>query len=113
MPMVGTSSDSVMAAPTCSGIPSSTTAKQPAATMALAPTARAWAAASSRPWTLYPPNTLTDCGVSPRWPITGISADTRASIIGTRLAPPSSLTAWAPARIKVAAFWTVSTGSRW
>ena len=38
----------------------------------------------------------TDCGVSPRWPITGISACTSASITATRVRPPSSLTASAP-----------------
>ena len=45
----------------------------------------------------------TDCGVRPRWPITGISASTIASIIGRRLRPPSSFTPWAPARISAAA----------
>src|SRR5690606_10689965 len=35
-------------------------------------------------------------GVRPRWPITGISAEIRASIIGTRRWPPSSFTASAP-----------------
>src|SRR5690606_33158573 len=38
----------------------------------------------------------TDWGVRPRWPITGISAPTRASIMGTRRWPPSSFTASAP-----------------
>ena len=47
-------------------------------------------------WTLNPPMACTDCGVRPRWPITGISASTIASIIGSRLRPPSSLTVWAP-----------------
>ena len=45
------------------------------------------------PCTLNPPMACTDCGVSPMWPITGISASTMASIIGTRLRPPSSFTA--------------------
>ena len=51
----------------------------------------------------------TDCGVRPRWPITGISASTSASIIGSRLRPPSSFTAWAPARMSWAALRTVSS----
>ena len=50
--------------------------------------------------TLYPPMVWIDCGVRPMWPITGISARTSASIIGRRLRPPSSFTAWAPARIE-------------
>ena len=54
-----------------------------------------------------------DCGVSPRWPITGISASRIASIIGSRLRPPSSFTPWAPARISCAAFMTVSMGVVW
>ena len=52
----------------------------------------------------------TDCGVRPRWPITGISASTMASITGTRLAPPSSFTDWAPARMRAAALRTASSG---
>ena len=46
------------------------------------------------PCTLKPPMACTDCGVRPRWPITGISASTIASTIGSRLRPPSSFTAW-------------------
>ena len=54
-----------------------------------------------------------DWGVSPTWPITGISAPTRASTILARLAPPSSFTAWAPARMRAAALRTVSSTDTW
>ena len=55
----------------------------------------------------------TDCGVSPRWPITGISAATIASTMGMRLCPPSSLTEEAPARTSRAALRTVSSTLTW
>ena len=45
--------------------------------------------------------------------MTGISASTMASIIGSRLRPPSSFTPWAPARTRAAAFCTASTGVVW
>ena len=54
-----------------------------------------------------------DCGVRPTWPITGISASMRAFTMSTRLRPPSSFTAWAPARIRVAALRTVSSTETW
>ena len=45
--------------------------------------------------------------------MTGISASTMASIIGSRLRPPSSFTAWAPARMSAAALRTVSSAATW
>ena len=45
--------------------------------------------------------------------MTGISAATMASIIGTRARPPSSFTAWAPARTRVAALRIVSSTDTW
>ncbi len=45
--------------------------------------------------------------------MTGISARMIASTTGRRARPPSSLTAWAPARISVAALRTASSGDRW
>ena len=104
---------SVSMRPTSSGTPSSTIAKQPACWSALASSTSASAASCLRPCTLNPPMALTDCGVRPMWPITGISASTRASIIGRRLRPPSSFTAWAPARISWAALRTVSSTDTW
>ncbi len=59
--------------------------KQPACSSALASSARARAASCLRPCTLKPPMALTDWGVRPMWPITGISASISASIIGSRL----------------------------
>ena len=44
--------------------------------------------------------------------MTGISARMMASTTGRRARPPSSLTAWAPARISVAALRTASSGER-
>ena len=79
MPMVGTSSGSVTAAPTFSGTPSTTTAKHAGADQGLGALDQAPAASSSRAWTLKPPKACTDWGVSPMWPITGISASTSAS----------------------------------
>ncbi len=40
-----------------------------------------------------------DCGVSPTWPITGISASTSRAINSTRRSPPSTFTASAPASL--------------
>ena len=45
--------------------------------------------------------------------MTGISASTMASITGSRLRPPSSFTAWAPARTSVAALRTASSADVW
>ena len=45
--------------------------------------------------------------------MTGISARMMASTTGRRARPPSSFTAWAPARIRVAALRTASSGERW
>ena len=83
-------------------------AKHPAFASALASSTRPRAASAVRPCTLKPPITCSDCGVSPMWPMTGISASTSASTIGTRLRPPSSFTACAPARTSAAALRTVS-----
>ena len=55
----------------------------------------------------------TDWGVSPRWPTTGISVATSASIMGTRALPPSSFTASAPARTRVAPLRMVSSTDTW
>jgi hypothetical protein len=54
-----------------------------------------------------------DWGVRPMWPWTGISPSTMASTTGSRLRPPSSFTADAPARISVAALRTASAGPVW
>jgi hypothetical protein len=63
---------------------------------------------------LNPPSALTDWGVRPMWPITGISACRSASIMGIRTAPPSSFTAWQPAStMKRAALCTASCGVVW
>ena len=40
---------------------------------------------------------FTDCGVSPTWPITGISASVSRAITSSRRSPPSTFTASAPA----------------
>ena len=113
MPMVGTPMASVTAAPTTSGTPSITKAKQPAASRDLAASSRAPAASTLLAWTRKPPMARIDCGVRPRWPITGISARMMASMTGRRARPPSSLTAWAPARISLAALRTASSVERW
>ena len=113
MPMVGTEMASVTARATPSGTASRTTAKQPASASATASSTRAAAAAACLPWTLKPPRAWMDWGVRPTWPITGTSASTMALIMSTRLRPPSSLTAWAPARINVAALRTVSETDTW
>ena len=42
----------------------------------------------------------------PQWAISAVP-------IGTRRRPPSSLTAWAPARTRAAALRTVSSAERW
>ena len=62
---------------------------------------------------LKPPSEWIDCGVRPMWPITGISASRMACTIGSRLAPPSSFTACAPARISEAELRTVSSTDTW
>src|SRR5262249_43983952 len=113
MPIVGMSIDSVTIAATSVGTPSRTTAKHPACARALASATRRAAASDDVACTLKPPMAWIDCGVRPRWPITGISASTIASITGTRLRPPSSLTHCAPARIRVAALRTASSADTW
>src|SRR6266849_6705400 len=61
-----------------------------------------------------PPNVLTDCGVRPMCPITGISASTNRAIKSMRRSPPSILTASAPASFtKRTACRTPSIGSSW
>ena len=87
--------------------------KHPAALRALAASSRAPAASALLACTRYPPMARTDWGVRPRWPMTGISARMMASTTGSRARPPSSLTAWAPARIRVAALRTASSVPRW
>ena len=79
MPIVGTSSASVAAAPTTSGTPSSTKPKHPAASSAFAASSKAVAASTDLPCTRNPPMASTDCGVRPKCPITGISARMIAS----------------------------------
>ena len=71
------------------------------------------AASRSLPCTWNPPSAWTDCGVSPRWPITGISASRIACTASRRLRPPSSFTAPAPARTSCAALRTVSSVDTW
>ena len=80
----------------------------PASAKAVASASRPAAASSLRPWTRKPPSMLTDCGVKPRWPTTGIPASLSARTVVTRGAPPSSLMALAPAltrRTEEASAW--------
>ena len=45
----------------------------------------------SLPRTLNPPKTLTDCGVSPRWPMTGICRFHNGLNLGGDVPPPFEL----------------------
>ena len=111
--MVGTGTASVTVVATASGTHSSTIEKQPASARATASSRSARAASNSLACTLKPPSMWTDCGVSPRCPMTGISASSMAATMSSRLRPPSSLTADAPARSSLAALRTVSSRDTW
>ena len=112
--MVGTSTDSVMAAPDPSGTPSMTMAKHPAAGQGLGLDHQAVGrriVAALDPVAAHGVDRLR--GEPEVAHDRDLGGDSRASIIGTRLAPPSSFTAWAPARTRAAPLRTVSAGSRW
>ena len=100
---------SLIIAANLSGTHSNTTAKAPAFSIAKASSISFLAASSPLPWTLNPPNALTDCGVNPICPITGIDAFTIASILSQTSIPPSNLTACArPSLISLPALTTAS-----
>ena len=100
MPIVGIASSSVIRAATGSGTISRTIATAPASASAAASATSASAASSPRPCTRKPPSLLTDWGVKPRWPTTGMPASPSARTVRARGRPPSSLTALAPAFIR-------------
>lgn len=57
---------------------------------------------------------FTDCGVSPRWAITGMPACTIVSVCGSDRSPPSSLTAPTPASLTSrVALRSACTGPSW
>ena len=103
MPIVGIRSRSVIAAASCSGTSSSTTANAPASWTASASASSDAACVAVLPWTRTLPIALIACGVRPMWPMTGMPALTRASIVRALRTPPSTLTAWAPASLQEAA----------
>ena len=113
-PIVGMSTSAVTRSARTSGTPSSTIAKHPAAARARRlGAAQVAAAAASRPLTLYPPmarNRLRSKSQVAHH--RDLSVEDRQHC-GTRRRPPSSLTAWAPARTSVAALRMVSLASRW
>ena len=96
MPIVGMSSAAVRRAPTTLGTPSTTTAKMPSSWRRVASFTSVSAASLVSPCTLKPPIASTLWGVSPRWPITGISASRSARTTSRRARPPSSLTLLGP-----------------
>ena len=55
-----------------------------------------FAFAALLPWSRKPPRALALCGVSPRWPMTGIPARAMPATRSAISAPPSSLTASQP-----------------
>jgi len=81
MPIVGIRTLLVMSAASSRGMPSSTNRER---SRPLPPRVRRAATCSADslgfPCTRYPPIAWTDCGVSPTWPITGISASVSRAI---------------------------------
>src|SRR3989454_6450912 len=75
IPIVGMVSDLVICDASGAGTSSSTIANAPASSSALASSLSRSAVFSSRPCTRCPPSACTDCGVRPRWPITGRSEE--------------------------------------
>ncbi len=69
--------------------------------------------AAVAPWAFMPPSMVADCGVSPRWPMTGMPAPTIAETRATIGPAPSSLTASAPALTRRTAFATASSSDAW
>ena len=113
IPIVGMVRLAVTRAASSAGTASSTTENAPAACIALASCSRR-SPSSPRPWTRYPPKALTDCGVRPRWAMTGMPAATRSSTCRSTRWPPSSLTAWAPASLRnLAALASAISGEPW
>ena len=111
MPIVGIVSRSVIAAASCPGTSSSTTANAPASWTASASASSCRACSRVLPWTLTLPIALIACGVSPMWPMTGIPAFTIASMMRALRTPPSTLTACVPpSRRKRPALSTASSG---
>ena len=95
-------------------MPSSTTANAPASCTARASSSTRCAPSSERPCTRWPPIRWIACGVSPTWPITGISAVTMRSIVAAIATPPSSFTAWAPPSFtQRTALRSASSGEIW
>ena len=107
--MVGIDIFSLIILANFAGTHSKTIANAPAFSMAMADSINSFAASSSFPCTLNPPKALTDCGVRPICPITGIDAFTIASILSHTSKPPSNFTACAlPSFISLPAFTTAS-----
>src|SRR6266566_2289650 len=68
---------------------------------------------SPRPCTRKPPKALKDCGVSPRWPMTGTPASVMRRTASADRLPPSSLTALAPTLTSRAALRIASFAEAW
>ena len=81
---------------TRSGTSSSRTQNAPASSSRRASSTIRFAAAALLPCSRNPPRALALCGVSPRWPMTGIPARAMPATRSAMSAPPSSLTASQP-----------------
>ena len=92
MPIVGTLRRRVIMCASAAGTVSSTTAYAPASSSARASAITRTAWRGVLPCTLWPPKALTDCGVSPTWPITGMPASTSLCTVLATRTPPSSFT---------------------
>jgi hypothetical protein len=103
-----------MRAATGAGTASRTSEKQPAVSRAAASSTSRRAFAAVLPWARKPPSMVADCGVRPRWPITGIPAPVIAATRETLGPAPSSLTASAPDSLtKRTALRTASSSDTW
>src|SRR3989441_9752110 len=66
------------------------------------------------PLDAVPPRACTDCGVRPRWPMTGMPMSTRARTVAAIGRPPSSFTPWQPVSAMTRPqFLIASAGETW
>ena len=107
--MVGTSMASVTAAPTTSGTPSRTMAKQPAAVEGLGRVEQGAGGVDALGLDPEAAHGLHRLGGEAEVAHDRDLGPEMASTTGSRARPPSSFTAWAPARIRVAALRTASS----
>mmetsp|Transcript_11318 Transcript_11318/g.41417 ORF Transcript_11318/g.41417 Transcript_11318/m.41417 type:complete len:223 (-) Transcript_11318:379-1047(-) len=91
MPMVGTPTAAVTAAPTAGGTHSTTRATQPARSKAWASRTTFTAAWELRPCGRKPPRLEMDCGVRPTCPTTAMPASVMALAAAARRVPPPSI----------------------